>query len=73
MKLVKIDPSSYMKRFCRSVNMSSKRSYAFIGCRNYRKNVGRYCVIPKSKKSNKIKTLKLRELHMKKKAFKIQY
>ena len=70
MELLKVDRGFYMTKSCRSVNMRRKRSSSYRMLEPQKK---RHKVLRPSKTSNKTKTLKLKEPHMKRGAFKTQY
>ena len=70
MELRKVDPGYYMIKYCRPVSMRCKCSSVYRMSESQKK---RRKVLRHSKKKDKIKTLKLREPHMKGEPFKTQY
>ena len=69
MELLKIDPG-YMTKCCKTVNIHRKRSFIY-GMSEPQKKLRK--VMRYSKKSNKTRTLKQKEPHMKRGDFKFQY
>ena len=70
MELLKIDPGYHMTKSCRFTNMRRKSSSIYSISKPQKK---RRKLLHHSKKSNKANRLKLKEPHMKRGAFKIQY
>ena len=68
MEILKVDPGYYMKKSCRSVNMRRKWSsvYKMLEPQKKRRKVLRHS----KKNNNNTTTLKLKEPHMKRRAFK---
>ena len=72
MELLKIDTGYYIIKCCRSVNLCRKRSsiYMMSAPQKKRQKVLRHS---KKKATRQKKKMKLKEPHMKRRAFKIQY